>query len=126
MHAELGVDSMMSLLVYADHVSFGALSLYAGQGNRFDADDVAVGQAVAAQLAVIMAAERKIDQLGLGMHNRIVIGQAQGILMERLDISADQAFDYIRRASMDTNRKVVDVAAEIAATRRLIDIRQQS
>lgn len=121
-HAELGVDSMMSLLVYTDRVSFGALSLYAREGKRFDADDVAVGQAVAAQLAVIMAAERKIDQLGLGMHNRIVIGQAQGILMERLDITADQAFDYIRRVSMNTNRKVVDVATEIAATRTLIDI----
>lgn len=121
-HAELGVDSMMSLLVYTDRVSFGALSLYARDGQRFDADDVAVGQALAAQLAVSMAAERQIDQLGLGMHNRIVIGQAQGILMERLDITADQAFDYLRRASMHTNRKVVEIANEIARTRRLPDL----
>jgi GAF domain-containing protein len=121
-HAELGVDSMMSLLVYTDRLSFGALSLYARDGQRFDADDVAIGQALAAQVAVSLAAERTIDQLGLGMHNRIVIGQAQGILMERLDITADQAFDYIRRTSMNANRKVVDVATEIAATRRLVDL----
>ena len=121
-HAELGVDSMMSLLVYTDRASFGALSLYARDGKRFDVDDVAVGQALAAQLALAIAAERKIDQLGLGMHNRIVIGQAQGILMERLDLTADQAFDYIRRASMNTNRKVVDVATEISATRKLIEL----
>jgi GAF domain-containing protein len=121
-HAELGVDSMMSLLVYTDRVSFGALSLYARDGQRFDADDVAVGQALAAQLAVSMAAERQIDQLGLGMRNRIVIGQAQGILMERLDITADQAFDYLRRASMHTNRKVVEIADEIARTRTLPDL----
>ena len=31
-HAELGVDSMMSLLVYTDRPSFGALSLYCGSG----------------------------------------------------------------------------------------------
>lgn len=121
-HAELGVGSMMSLLVYTDRVSFGALSLYARDGQRFDADDVAVGQALAAQLAVSMAAERQIDQLGLGMNNRIVIGQAQGILMERLDITADQAFEYLRRASMHTNRKVVEIAKEIAGTRGLPDL----
>ena len=31
-HAELGVDSMMSLLVYTDEHSFGALSLYCRDG----------------------------------------------------------------------------------------------
>jgi AmiR/NasT family two-component response regulator len=69
-----------------------------------------------------MAAERQIDQLGLGMNNRLVIGQAQGILMERLDITADQAFDFLRRASMHTNRKVVEIAQEIAGTRGLPDL----
>ena len=121
-HDELGVSSMMSLLIYTDGHSFGALSLYARDGRRFDADDVAVGQALASQLAVTIAAERQIDQLGLGMHNRLVIGQAQGILMERLDITAEQAFDYLRRASMHANRKVVDVATEIAHTRTLLDL----
>ncbi len=121
-HAELGVGSMMSLLVYNDRRSFGALSLYARDGERFDADDVAVGQAIAAQLAVAVAAEREIDQLGLAMHNRIIIGQAQGVLMERLDITSDQAFDYLRRASSYTNRKLVDVAGEIAGTRKLLDL----
>ena len=121
-HAELGMGSMMSLLVYTDDQSFGALSLYARDGKRFDADDVAMGQALAAQLAVVTAAERQIDQLGLAMHNRLLIGQAQGILMERLEITADQAFDYLRRASMTANRKVVDVAADITRTRRLVDL----
>jgi AmiR/NasT family two-component response regulator len=41
--------------------------------------------------------------------------------MERLDIDPDQAFDYLRRVSMDTHRKLVDVAEEIARTRRLPD-----
>ena len=118
-HDELEVGSMMSLLVYNDRQSFGALSLYAERGEHFDADDVAVGQALAGQLAVTIAAEREIDQLGLAMHNRLLIGQAQGILMARLDISAPQAFDYLRRVSMNSNRKVIDLAAEVASTRAL-------
>jgi hypothetical protein len=117
-HAELGVDSMMSLLVYTDVHSFGALSLYC-EGGRFEADDVAVAQALAGHLSVLMAAERQIDQLGLALHNRNIIGQAQGVLMERYGITADQAFDYLRRISSTTNRKVAVVAAEIAHTRQV-------
>ena len=52
-----GVDSMMSLLVYTDEHSFGALSLYCGTGGRFEADDVAVAQALAGHVSVVMAAE---------------------------------------------------------------------
>jgi GAF domain-containing protein len=120
-HAELGVDSMMSLLIYTDEHSFGALSLYCEVDCRFDADDVAVAQALAGHLSVAMAAEKQIDQLGLALHNRTIIGQAQGVLMERYGMGADQAFDYLRRISSHSNRKVVHVAAEIAETRRIPD-----
>jgi GAF domain-containing protein len=121
-HDELGVGSMMSLLVFTDRHSFGALSLYARHGHEFDADDVAVGQAVAGHLSVAVVADRQLDQLGLGLANRNMIGQAQGILMERLDITAEQAFDFLRRASMGLNRKVVDVAADIARSRTLPEL----
>lgn len=40
--------------------------------------------------------------------------------MERLDLTADHAFDYLRRTSSHTNLNVVDIGAEIAGTRRLI------
>jgi GAF domain-containing protein len=122
-HAELGVDSMMSLLIYTDEQSFGALSLYCEADCRFDADDVAVAQALAGHLSVAMAAEKQIDQLGLALHNRTIIGQAQGVLMVRYDITADQAFDYLRRLSSHANRKLSAVAAEIAETRRIPDVK---
>jgi GAF domain-containing protein len=120
-HEELGVDSMMSLLLFSDGHSFGALSLYCGAGCRFDADDVAVAQALAGHLSVALASEQQIDELGLALHNRNIIGQAQGVLMERYDMTAAQAFDYLRRISSNTNRKVAVVAAEIAETRRVPD-----
>jgi GAF domain-containing protein len=120
---EIGVNSVMSLLVYTDRHSFGALSLYAQQGKRFDQDDLVVSQSLAGHLAVIMAAEREIEQLGSALHTRIIIGQAEGILMERFDLNVDQAFDYLRRVSSHTNRKLVDIATEIAGTRKLPDSR---
>jgi AmiR/NasT family two-component response regulator len=41
--------------------------------------------------------------------------------MVRYDITADQAFDYLRRLSSHANRKLSAVAAEIAETRRIPD-----
>jgi AmiR/NasT family two-component response regulator len=64
-------------------------------------------------------AEREIKQLHRGLESRTVIGQAEGILMERLGIDSCQALDYLRRVSSHTNRKLVDIAAEIAETREL-------
>ncbi|GAA5116441.1 GAF and ANTAR domain-containing protein [Alloalcanivorax gelatiniphagus] len=117
--AELSVQSMMSLLVYTDHQSYGALSLYAGQGQTFDADDVAVGRALAGHLAVIMTAEREIAQLGTALAARTVIGQATGVVMALLEVTPDQAFAYLRRVSSTENRKIADLADEIVRTRRL-------
>lgn len=45
-----------------------------------------------------------------------MIGQAQGILMERERISATQAFDVLRRASQHLNRKLRDVAQDLVDT----------
>ena len=118
-HDELGVGSMVSVLVYTGAQSYGALSLYADRGAGFEPDDVAIAQTLAAHLAMVVAAGRESDQLGRAIHNRTIIGQAQGILMERLDVDAAQAFDYLRRVSSTSNRKLVEVAEEIARTRRL-------
>jgi GAF domain-containing protein len=121
-HDELGAGSMISVLVHTDERSYGALSLYAARGVRFEPDDVAIAQTLAAHLAMVVAAGRESDQLGRAVHNRTIIGQAQGILMERLDVDAAQAFDYLRRVSSTSNRKLSDVAAEIARTRVLPDV----
>ena len=81
--------------------------------------DIAVGQALAGHVVVIMTAERDINQLGLALHSRTIIGQAQGILMARLKVSADQAFACLRRLSSHTNRTLAQVADDIATTGRL-------
>jgi AmiR/NasT family two-component response regulator len=47
---------------------------------------------------------------------RDVIGQAQGILMERDRITARQAFDVLRRASQHLNIKLRDVAEALVDT----------
>jgi AmiR/NasT family two-component response regulator len=45
-----------------------------------------------------------------------MIGEAQGILMERERITADQAFDILRGASEHLNTKIRDVAQALVDT----------
>lgn len=66
-----------------------------------------------------MSGDTEVDQLRAALESRLVIGQAQGLLMERLGVDAHQAMDYLRRTSNELNRKLVLVAAEIVRTREL-------
>ena len=45
-----------------------------------------------------------------------MIGQAQGILMERERITADQAYDILRRAPQHLSTKIRDVAQALVDT----------
>jgi AmiR/NasT family two-component response regulator len=60
-----------------------------------------------------------IEQLTEAVEHRTVIGQAQGILMERFDFDSDQAFDYLARCSQEQNRKLYDIAVEFVRLREL-------
>jgi hypothetical protein len=117
--AELGVNAMMSLLLYTDRDAFGALNLYADRPDVWDNHAIALGHALADQLATALADAREIEGRPLAMASRNLIGQAQGILMERYGLDADRAFDYLRRISQDHNRKLLTVAGEIVDTRQL-------
>jgi AmiR/NasT family two-component response regulator len=53
---------------------------------------------------------------------RDVIGQAKGILMERHKITAEEAFERLRSASQHQNRKLRDIAEELATTGSIPDL----
>jgi AmiR/NasT family two-component response regulator len=54
------------------------------------------------------------------MTSRTIIGQAEGILMEKLGIDADQAFAYLRRVCQSENRKLIMICSEIVRRRQLL------
>ncbi len=47
-----------------------------------------------------------------------VVGRAQGILMERHRLTADEAFDRLRVTSQHLNRKLIDIAQDLVDTGR--------
>lgn len=115
-HAELRAQSVLSVLIFSGERSYGTLSVYAVGTGSFTADDLAI---LAGHLAVALTASREIDGLGVALHSRTVIGQAEGMLMERLGIDAEQALAYLKRISSHENKKLVHVATELVRTREL-------
>lgn len=114
---ELGVRSMLCFQLFTSAESLGAMNLYSEDVDAFDEQDRAVGLALAAHVAVALAASRAIDTRDLAIVSRTVIGQAEGILMERYDLTAAKAFAVLRRVSQDSQTKVAVVAAELVRTR---------
>ena len=47
------------------------------------------------------------------------VGQAQGIVMERFGLTAEQAFDHLQRLSRDTGVGLLHVAEHLVETRDL-------
>ncbi|MBO1756505.1 GAF and ANTAR domain-containing protein [Allobranchiibius sp. CTAmp26] len=118
-YEELQVDSLLSLLLYSGERSFGALNLYSGRGRAFDVGDFAMAETLAAHLAAAVSDSQEIENRNQGMITRTVIGQAEGILMERYGIGPDEAFSFLRRASQETNQKLALVAEQLVWTREL-------
>lgn len=117
--AEVGVRSVLSLPLYAVGRSSGSLNLYARRPGSYTSDAVSRAEDVAAQLAVAVAAVRELEQRSTAMESRTVIGQAQGLLMERFGLDPDSAFGYLRRVSQHENRKLVEVAGELVRSRAI-------
>ena len=121
--AAQGVRSSLSVPLPFQGVTIGALNNYAGTPGAFGEADLAVGQEVAAWVALAvgkadMIARTADDLAGmqLAMASRAVIEQAKGILMERHKVTEDQAFTVLTRASQNANIKLRDVADELVRT----------
>jgi hypothetical protein len=101
----------------------GILNLYArnpasfGSGDRVKGALLASLGSVALLVARVREAEnRRAHNLKVALSTREIIGQAEGILMERERITGEQAFDILRRASQNLNIKLREVAQSLIDT----------
>ena len=113
---ETGIRSSLSLQLFTIADSLGALNLYSPPPEAFDAGTRGEGLACAAQAAVALRSARKDQHLRAAMASHNLIGQAQGVLMERFKVTAEQAFAVLARASQESNIKLRDVAQRLIDT----------
>jgi hypothetical protein len=103
--------------------ALGSLNNYSNSIGAFDEEARDCVMLLTAHLgAVLSLASRAADADQASQHltdavaSRDVIGQAKGILMERQRLTADQAFDVLKRASQRLNRRLRDVAEDLTRT----------
>jgi GAF domain-containing protein len=122
-----GVLSTLSLPLIAAERGIGALNLYSHQADGFSDADQDLGMALAASAAVVLAnvsaywtAFELGQNLSQAMETRGVIEQAKGMLMAQSPtMTADDAFDVLRKASQRENVKLREIAARIVARQPL-------
>lgn len=120
--SELGLRSMLSYQLFTDGQVLAALSLYSRKPQAFDPDVVDTGYLFAAHIGVAVSQLKERRSLQSAIASRTLIGQAEGILMERFGLTGDAAFNALRRVSQNRNIKLRDVAAELVRTRELVGL----
>jgi GAF domain-containing protein len=111
--AETPVRSGLGLPLVLGDKPIGALDLYADEPHAFTDEDRAVASLFATHAAIAFGAARARQHLERALAGRDIIGQAKGILMAQSSVSADEAFELLRRASQRMNVKLVRVAQDL-------------
>jgi hypothetical protein len=113
----LGLRSVLSLRLRADRRRLTVLTAYARKPHAFDESATRIGRLFTGHVGIALDSVTMREQLTEAMRTRDLIGQATGILMERLDIDASEAFGSLVRNSQRENVKLRDLA------RRIVDAR---
>lgn len=121
--AGLGIGSVLGVQLLDRGRPGGVLTIYADDVGRFgERSAVDLALVVAEHASTALASARLATNLRAALGSRHVIGMAQGIVMEKFDVTERQSFDLLRRLSSAGQHKLRDVAAHIVDTRTLPEI----
>lgn len=120
---QAGIGSVLAVplrIPNTEHLRLGAVNMYSYASDGFTEADQEVALILSAHAAIAAVVARERDEkehqertFQEALSSRDVIGQAKGMLMERHRISAEDAFDTLRRSSQGLNSKLRDVAREL-------------
>jgi hypothetical protein len=120
--ARTGVTAVASLPLRLDErgPAVGALNLYA-EGPREWPDEDLAAAAVMADMATAYLVNasyhhKQVEltgQLQRALHSRVVIEQAKGVLVARHHLSAEEAFERLRRHARDHSVALTSIARAV-------------
>ena len=122
--AKLGIGASISVHLFTD-AALGSLNLYSMSRRDFTETDIENSRVIAAQASVVLAYTRTQQNLWGIIDVRNLIGQAQGILMQRYGLTAGEAFAVLRRYSQHHNIKLTVLAEQLTTTGQLPDLDHQ-
>ena len=115
-----GVRSALAVRVGTLGPVHGTLVVVAVAPGAFQGPGVVErARLLAAHAATALVAAQQQENLWQAVDARKLIGQAQGMLMERFALDTDQAFAVLLRYSQDRNLKLRTVAEQLIVDRQL-------
>lgn len=114
---DLGIRATIGVRLATRDRGYGSLNVYSGTVGAFDDVDAGLIEVLAAHATAALAAVTRSEGLETALETRNLIGQAQGILMQKFDIDSDAAFQFLTRISQHENIKLRAVAEAIAVQR---------
>ena len=118
---EVGVNSVLSQrlhLMNQDGVVAG-LNIYSDTLDAFDRAAVGLALILATHGGMVLSerlASHRAENLTKALQSNREIGVAMGVLMNLNQLTRQEAFDVLRVASQNSNRKLADIAVEVADT----------
>ena len=114
--AEVGVNSVLSQRLHHQNRGgvLAGLNIYSDAPDAFDRAAVGIGLILATHGALVlseMLASNRAGNLSKALQSNREIGVAMGILMYQHRFTRQEAFDVLRVASQNSNRKLADIAA---------------
>jgi hypothetical protein len=114
--AETSVRGMAGFRLLVDGRKAGALNLFSDVPGALSVNSGDVGVVLAAFASVALAGatqRQRAETLQQGLSSNREIGTAIGLLMAAHGLTSDQAFETLRKASSQLNRKVSVIAREL-------------
>ncbi len=119
-----GICGVLAVPVAVDGRALGTCNAISRAPRRWSAADVSAMNAFAAVLGRLLAQAAEasqqaelVAQLRRALESRIAIEQAKGVLMARLSVDEQAAFERLRQIARSSSRKITDVAGEVVAGR---------
>ncbi len=119
--AELGVRSVLSLRLSTEPRLSGGLNLYSTTPAAFEHDDVLSGHVYAMHASSALTQSQETEELRVALATRYVTALAQGILMARLDVDAERAFEVLQQIALYRKAGLREVAAAVVDHRGRYD-----
>lgn len=110
---ELGLKAQAGIRLFNTDGVHGALNIYSTESVGIPDETVDLARLFATNAAVVLGRVALEQNLRAAMETRAVIGIAVGRVMERFQVTQEQAFQYLTRLSQTTNTKLRTVADRI-------------
>ncbi|OBG32685.1 GAF and ANTAR domain-containing protein [Mycobacterium sp. E3198] len=123
---ETPIRSILSYELFADSGSMAALNFYAEHPHAFGDESLEIGAVFATHIGLAWSMMRRQDQFRNALASRDIIGQAKGVIMERFNLDAVEAFELLSRLSQQSNTKLIEIARSLIDSEHPLKLRHQS